>query len=134
MLFWKFFLIGLVGNFLHVLKSSIDQKVSIFVYAKTNAQEIMFGLLSYVALIWLWYYGEGFDVINYVLGIAGIDPIERMPLNVLTVFVGYFSSSIMSAFLTVAQSILAKARNLTSVFANKLGSTREPDNNNKPKE
>jgi hypothetical protein len=117
-LYWKFFLIGLFGNLLHVWKSSLTDKIPFFEYIKGDWQEIVWGLLCYQALIWVWHDWVLIGYISYL----GID-FPKVPLNMGTIFIGYFSSSIMGAVLLLWEYLGAK---LNKIFTKKIDSIGEP--------
>ena len=113
-LYWKFFLIGLFGNLLHVWKSALSEKVHLIEYIKANWQEIVWGILCYQALIWVWH--------DWVL-LSYFGLTDKIPLNMGTLFVGYFSSSIMGAVLVLWEYLGAK---MNTIFKKKIDSIGEP--------
>lgn len=119
--FWKFFLIGLVGYGLHILKQLKDKNIeekTLSEYWDKRKWEILWGLASYWVLVWIWHDWTLVSYISYV----GID-IDKIPLNGGTIFVGYFSSSIMGVVITLWEYFGEK---LGKMFTKKIDSLGEP--------
>lgn len=119
-IFWKFFLIGLVGYGLHILKELKDKNIPEKTFAEywdNRKWNMLWGLASYWALVWIWHDWTLVSYISYV----GID-IDRIPLNGGTIFIGYFSSSIMGAVLTLWEYLGAR---LNKIFQRRIDSLPE---------
>lgn len=103
---WMYFAIGLIGVLLHVVKEINDKKIAestLATYLASYKWQIVYGVLAYGALFVLWYEGSAFALLKYV----GID-VEPVPLNMMTIFVGYFANSIMSAVLGAVSKLLER--------------------------
>lgn len=111
-LYWKFFLIGLLGNAGHAFKSAKTNKVPFIEYVKVNHNEIIWGVLCYQFLIWIWH---DWTLIAY----TGLS--DKMSLNMGTIFIGYFSSSIFDGVLLLWEYAWAKIQSIGKKKIDSIG-------------